>query len=139
MGYEPVMGSEFEFYLLDGETKDVLFSDFHIFNTVRNDWVPTVRRILDEVPQMGVSIITANCEYAASQWEINFAPGRALAGPDLAFSFKNGVKEIAKQDGYLATFMTKPWAGHSGSGCHTHLSLASVDSGENEFADAADP
>jgi glutamine synthetase len=139
MGYEPVMGSEFEFYLLDAETKQPLFGDFHIFNTIRNDWVPTIRRILAELPEVGVSIITANCEYAASQWEINFAPGRGLEGPDKAFTFKNGVKEIAKQDGLIATFMSKPFVGSSGSGCHTHMSLVRTQDGANAFADPDDP
>ena len=135
MGFEPVMGSEFEFYLLSSQTHEPLFSGYQIFNTVRNDYVPTIRRILDEMPQAGVDIITSNCEYAGSQWEINFAPGRGLAGPDDAFTFKNGVKEIAKQDGYLATFMTKPWSDSAGSGCHTHLSLVNAESGENAFGD----
>jgi glutamine synthetase len=90
------------------------------------------------MPQVGVDIITANCEYAGSQWEINFAPGTGLAGPDNAFTFKNGVKEIAKQDGYLATFMSKPWADSAGSGCHTHLSLLD-ESGESAFGDEGDP
>jgi glutamine synthetase len=135
MGFEPVMGSEFEFYLLSSQTHEPLFSGYQIFNTVRNDYVPTIRRILDEMPQAGVDIITSNCEYAGSQWEINFAPGRGLAGPDDAFTFKNGVKEIAKQDGYLATFMSKPWSDSAGSGCHTHLSLVNAESGENAFGD----
>jgi len=139
MGFVPLIGSEFEFYLLTADTHERLFDGYHIFNTLRNDYVPTIRRIEEEMPRVGVDIITANCEYAGSQWEINFAPGLGLAGPDNAFTFKNGVKEIAKQDGYLATFMTKPWAGHSGSGCHTHVSLLSVDSGENVFGDADDP
>jgi glutamine synthetase len=137
MGFTPLMGSEFEFYLLDGQTHEPLFDGYHIFNTIRNDWVPTIRRIVEEMPRVGVDIITANSEYAGSQWEINFAPGRGLAGPDNAFTFKNGVKEIANQDGYLATFMTKPWAGHSGSGCHTHLSLL-TEGGDNAFADPDD-
>jgi glutamine synthetase len=139
MGFEPVMGSEFEFYLVTEDTHEPLFTGHHIFNTLRNDYVPTIRRIIEEMPKVGVDIITANCEYAGSQWEINFAPGRGLAGPDNAFTFKNGVKEIAKQDGYLATFMTKPWAGQSGSGCHTHLSLVSAESGENVFGSEDDP
>ncbi len=139
LGFDPVMGSEFEFYLLTGGSHEPLFDGYHIFNTVRNDYVPTIRRIIDEMPQVGVDIITANCEYAGSQWEINFAPGRGLSGPDNAFTFKNGVKEIAKQDGYLATFMSKPWAGQAGSGCHTHVSMLSTESGENIFGDDGDP
>ena len=91
------------------------------------------------MPKVGVDIITSNCEYAGSQWEINFAPSAGLAGPDRAFTFKNGVKEIARNDGYLATFMSKPWADSAGSGCHTHLSLLDATSGLNVFGDADDP
>jgi glutamine synthetase len=139
MGFEPVMGFEFEFYLLDAETREPLFSGYHIFNTVRNDWVPTIGRILELMPRIGVDIITSNSEYAGSQWEINFAPGTGLWGPDQAFTFKNGVKEIARNDGYLATFMTKPFADSAGSGCHTHISLVDANSGANAFGDAEDP
>jgi glutamine synthetase len=139
MGFEPVMGSEFEFYLLTQDTHEPLFTGYHIFNTLRNDYVPTIRRILEEMPQIGVSIITSNCEYAGSQWEINYAPGRGLAGPDLGFTFRNGVKEIAKQDGLLATFMSKPFGDSAGSGCHTHISLLRSEDGSNAFADDSDP
>ena len=90
MGFEPLTGSEFEFYLLDGETRAPLFEGYHIFNTVRNDWVPTIRRILEEMPQIGVDIITSNSEYAGSQWEINFSPGRGPARARTASLFKNG-------------------------------------------------
>jgi glutamine synthetase len=87
MGFEPLTGFEYEFYLLDGVTREPLFGGHHIFNTVRNEWVPTVRRILELMPHIGVDIITSNSEYAGSQWEINFAPGKGLSGPDLAFTF----------------------------------------------------
>ena len=137
MGFDPMTGCEFEFYLLDGESRERLFEGYHIFNVVRNEWVPTINRIVDLMPDAGVEIITANCEYAGSQWEINFTPGRGLDGPDKAFTFKNGVKQIAHQDGYVATFMTKPWAGHSGNGCHIHMSLVDRDSGRNVMADAS--
>jgi glutamine synthetase len=139
MGYEPVTGFEYEFYLLYPETLEPLFSGYHIFNTVRNAYVPTIGRILEQMPQIGVDIITSNCEYAGSQWEINFGPGKGLAGPDNAFTFKNGVKEIARGDGYLATFMSKPFADSAGSGCHTHMSLVDSKIGENAFGDADDP
>jgi glutamine synthetase len=138
MGFEPVMGFEYEFYLLDPDSMQPLFTGYHIFNTVRNEWVPTVGRIIELMPQIGVDIITSNCEYAGSQWEINFAPGKGLAGPDNAFTFKNGVKEIAKRDGYVATFMSKPFADSAGSGCHTHISLVDAKTGENVFGDADD-
>jgi glutamine synthetase len=135
LGFEPVIGIEYEFYLLNPETHQPLFEGYHIFNTVRNTWVPAVERIVTEMRDFGVDIITANCEYASSQWEINYAPGRGMAGPDRAFSFKNGVKEIARQEGLLATFMSKPFPDSAGCGSHTHMSLLRTSSGENAMSD----
>src|SRR5579884_3332682 len=134
MGYQPVIGVEYEFYLLDPESKRPLFCGYHIFNTVRNTWAPVIERIVAEMRQFGVDITTANCEYAGGQWEITFAPGKGMAGPDQAFSFKNGVKELAHQDGLLATFMSKPFSDASGSGAHTHISLLDLDSGVNALS-----
>jgi glutamine synthetase len=135
MGYEPVIGMECEFYLLDPETHKPLFSGYHIFNSVRNTWVPAIERIVDQMRDFGIDIITANCEYAGSQWEINYAPGSGMAGPDRAFSFKNGVKEIARREGLLATFMSKPFGDSAGCGSHTHMSLVRLDGGKNAMAE----
>jgi glutamine synthetase len=135
LGYEPVMGMESEFYLLDPENHKQLFSGYHIFNSVRNTWVPAIERIVDQMREFGVDIITANCEYAGSQWEINYTPGRGMAGPDRAFSFKNGVKEIARREGFLASFMSKPFADSAGCGAHTHISLLALDGGKNAMAE----
>jgi glutamine synthetase len=139
LGYEPMMGSEPEFYLLDAETKTPLFEGHHIFNTVRNTYVPFVEDLVRQLNAAGLEIITANCEYAGSQWEINYAAGTGMHGPDKAFTFKNAVKELAHAHGYLATFMSKPFAGGAGSGAHTHFSLLERDSGENVFGDENDP
>ncbi len=138
LGFEPVLGFEPEFYLLDGETRDLLFEGYHIFNTVRNTYVPFIRELLDQLEALGISVITANCEYAGSQWEINFTPGQGLEGPDRAYTFKNAVKELAHLHGYLATFMSKPLSDSAGSGCHTHASLLDAE-GRNVFADESDP
>jgi glutamine synthetase len=138
LGYEPLVGIEPEFYLLDADTHKPLFEGYHIFNTVRNTWVPVVERIVGEMRRFGIDIVTANCEYAGSQWEIVFSPSSGMAGPDVAFTFKNGVKELAHQEGLLASFMSKPFADSAGSGAHNHISLMGLDSGENAIADSDD-
>jgi glutamine synthetase len=139
MGYEPVMGFEPEFYLLHEETRELLFEGYHIFNTTRNTYTPFIQLLLDQMRDFHIDIITANCEYAGSQWEINFAPGAGVAGPDQAFTFKNGVKELAHINGLLATFMSKPFSDSAGSGCHTHVSLQDPSTDQNAFGDEDDP
>jgi glutamine synthetase len=135
LGYEPQIGYEPEFYLLDRDTGQPLFRGYHIFNTVRNTYVPLIERIVGEMRAYGVDIITANSEYAGSQWEIVFGPSSGMAGPDVAFTFKNGVKELAHQEGLIATFMSKPFPDSAGSGAHNHIGLLHRDSNENAMAD----
>jgi glutamine synthetase len=135
LGYEPLIGIEPEFYLLEAETMEPLFDGYHIFNTVRNVWTPAVERIVNESREFGIDIITANCEYAGSQWEIVFAPSHGMAGPDTAFSFKTAAKELAKQEGLVASFMSKPFDDSAGCGAHNHIGLLHRDSGDNAMAD----
>jgi glutamine synthetase len=137
-GFEVLIGVEPEFYLLDPQTRQPLFHGYHIFNTVRNTYVPAIERIVSSMNELGIRIITANCEYAGSQWEINFAPARGMEGVDRAFTFKNGVKEIAFQEGHLASFMSKPFAEGAGCGAHTHMGLLTLDGDDNAMADPDD-
>ncbi|NER79185.1 MAG: glutamine synthetase [Leptolyngbya sp. SIO1D8] len=134
MGFEVMMGHEFEFYLLDAETHKPLFDGLHIFNHIRNQYVPEIGQMLDYLQGAGIDLITHNCEYAPSQFEINYGPGMGIQGADKAFTFKNAVKEIAHHLGYQASFMSKPFAGMAGCCCHFHISLWRQD-GTNAFLD----
>jgi glutamine synthetase len=135
LGYEPVIGIEPEFYVVDSERREPLFRGYHIFNTVRNAWIPLIPRIVDESRALGIDVLTVNCEYAGSQWEIACMPGAGMDGPDQAYTFKNTVKELAHLEGYIATFMSKPFGDSAGSGAHNHISLLDLDGGENALAD----
>ncbi len=138
LGYKAVVGLEYEFYLLDPATMKPIFDGLHIFNTMRNVAVPVTERIVELMPEIGIDIITANCEYGPGQFEINYGPHEGLRAGDLGFTFKNGVKYIARQLGYHATFMTKPFTEQSACGGHAHISLVSKESGENAFLDTND-
>jgi len=133
MGFEVTMGHEFEFYLLDGESHKPLFGGVHIFNNVRNHYVPFLDEVLDQLAGIGLDVITHNCEYSPSQFEINFGPGVGLVGADKAFTFKNAIKELAHRAGYLATFMTKPATDMAGCGCHVHMGLVNRRGKKNVF------
>ncbi|WP_199336709.1 glutamine synthetase family protein [Oscillatoria sp. FACHB-1407] len=134
LGFDVMMGHEFEFYLLTAEKKPI-FDGLHIFNHIRNQYVPEIDQILEYLRGSGVDIITHNCEYAPSQFEINYGASKGILGADKAFTFKNAVKEVAHRLGYHATFMSKPFAGMSGSCCHFHLSLWDRNTDANVFLD----
>lgn len=138
LGFDVMMGHEFEFYLLDAVTKAPLFDGVHIFNHIRNQYVPEIDQLLDYLRAAGIDIITHNCEYAPSQFEINYDCAIGIRGGDKAFTFKNAVKEIAHRLGYHATFMSKPAVDMSGSCCHFHVSLLDHSTGGNALIDAND-
>ncbi|MCA9904794.1 MAG: glutamine synthetase [Anaerolineae bacterium] len=140
MGYGFYSGFEYEFYLVDRETRQPPFQGIQIFTTLRNNFDPNiVDQILLMMPQVGVDIITSNSEYGPGQMEINFAPAGGITAADHAFRFKNGVKEIAQKNGYMASFMTKPYADQSANGCHYHHSLVDLSSGTNAFSNVDRP
>jgi glutamine synthetase len=140
MGYGLHSGFEYEFYLVNRETRQPPFPGIQIFATLRNNFDQhVVNQILLDMPKVGVDIITSNSEYGPGQMEINFAPSHGIKAADDAFRFKNGVKEIAQINGYMASFMTKPYADQSASGCHYHHSLLDLKTGKNAFSNPDTP
>jgi len=139
-GYRLRTGYEYEFYLRDIATGEPPYPGIQIFATLRNEFDGAfIRQLIRDLQAVDVDIITANAEYGPGQQEINFAPDCGIASADAAFSFKHGVKEIARQQGYIASFMTKPYADQSASGCHFHHALYRVADGVNAFDDPGGP
>ena len=97
--------------------------------------MPVIRQVVDYLRAAGLPMLTTNAEYAPSQYELVYSHAEGMQGVYNAYTFKNSVKEIVQQAGQLATFMTKPFAGSSGSGCHYHISLLNKKSGKNAFID----
>lgn len=138
LGWTLKGGFEYEFYLRRTSDGQPPFTGIQIFATLRNAFDEAlVNDILRSMIAVGVDIITANAEYGPGQLEINFAPAMGIQSADNAFTFKNGVKEIAVRHGYTATFMTRPYADQSSSGCHFHQSLLRVEDGKDAFVDTS--
>jgi glutamine synthetase len=124
LGYRLLSGFEYEFYIVDAATRQPPFPGIQIFATLRNNFNEAlVYEILRDMYAVGVDIITSNAEYGPGQMEINYAPSWGIGAADNAFTFKNGLKEIAQRRGMMASFMTKPWIDQSANGCHYHQSL----------------
>lgn len=131
LGYTVEMAHEFEFYILDRETLKPLFPGVHIFNNTRNEMIPVVRELMTQLRAAGLDMMTANCEYAPSQFELVYRHEAGMKGADNAFLYKNAVKEIVNKAGMLATFMSKPAADIAGCGAHFHISFLDKKTGRN--------
>lgn len=73
-------------------------------------------------------------ESAPGQYEVNFAPGEPLAMADAVWRFKRLARETAVRQGFLATFLAKPFLDQPGTGMHWHVSLQDTASGHNVFS-----
>jgi glutamine synthetase len=138
LGFDVMMGHEFEFYLLNPETKEPLFDGLHAFNNTRNNYVPEISQLLNYLRASGIDVINYHCEHAPSQFEINYGASIGIRAADKAFTFKNAVKEITYRLGQHATFMSKPFIDQAGCCCHFHISLIDRNTGNNAFIDKDD-
>ncbi|MFI9601361.1 glutamine synthetase family protein [Streptomyces sp. NPDC052043] len=144
-GLHPVIGPELEYFLCEpapgsprgwrrySDARGVVYTaglraddDNHLLRTLR----------LLRAADLGVS--SGNHEFDGGQFEINLVHSEALSAADRAFRFKSAVKELARKEGRLATFMAKPFNDAGGSGFHLHLSCEDDDGG-NAFDDPAAP
>lgn len=137
-GYTLKIGHEYEFYVVDAASRKPIFGGQPIFVTARTHQVPAIDALIRVLQAQGVDIITYNVEHGPGQVEINYRALDGVAASDCAFVFKGTVKEYLARHGLLATFMTKPYKGLSGSCSHFHVSLIDRKTGQNAFFDPAD-
>src|SRR5690349_13180203 len=134
LGYEPMFGSELEFFLLketfaEAHAKHYIdltpsvpyILDYHILATTYDE--PFLRAVRRGMKAAGIPVESSKGEAWPGQQEINFHFADALAMADNHVIYKNGIKEMAQQHGCSVTFMAKPDHRWIGSSCHVHSSL----------------
>jgi glutamine synthetase len=143
LGFEPMFGSEVEFYLFR-ETyaeahakhyRDLTPSvpyilDYHILATTYDE--PLIRQMRNGMQKAGIRVESSKGEAWPGQQEINFRYDEAVTMADNHTVYKTGAKEIAHLNGCSITFMAKPEHTWIGNSCHIHSSL--WQDGENAFA-----
>ena len=134
LGYEPMFGSELEFFLfretyLEAHAKhyhDLTPSvpyvlDYHILASSYDE--PFLREVRTAMKTAGMVVESSKGEAWAGQHEINFRFADAVKAADDHVVYKTGIKELAHQRGQSVTFMAKPHHDWVGSSCHIHSSL----------------
>ena len=141
MGYQFVVGPEFEFFLFhqddDGTPTTTTHEKAGYFDLGPLDLGENARRdMVLTLEDMGIEIEASHHEMAPAQHEIDLKYEEALETTDNMVTFRMVVKTIAKRHGLHATFMPKPKYGINGSGMHLNMSLSR--DGENIFSDEND-
>jgi glutamine synthetase len=104
----------------DLEPANLYNVDYSLLGTARVE--PLIRRIRNEMAGAGLVVENSKGECNLGQHEINFRYADALTTADHHAVYKNGVKEIAAQEGMAISFMAK-YNAAEGNSCHLHLSL----------------
>jgi glutamine synthetase len=139
LGLRPVVGPELEFYVLErapetptgwrryGEAPGNVY-----VSGLKGDPDNFLLRTLRLLGDYGIEAVSGNHEYSSGQFELNLWHSDALDAADRAFRFKAAIKELARREGKMATFMAKPFNDEGGSGFHLHFS-AWADDGSAAF------
>ena len=147
-GWQVIAATELEFTLVD-DSEETL-------NTVRDPrsgrrltapgvlslaqmdaFDPFLSALYQGCQDMGIPAQTATSEAGIGQFEITLNHQNALRAADDTWAFKTLIKGLARQHGFAATFMAKPFADDSGNGMHLHFSVLDSD-GKNVFDDGTD-
>lgn len=152
-GLTPVVATELEFYLMDGESEVTqrpvppALADGRGRRLTRTEgysveemdgFASFFADVRSACEVQGIPADTIIAEMGPGQFEINLNHiDNALIAADQAVMFKRLVKGVSRRHGYAATFMAKPYADRSGNGFHVHFSLLD-ESGANVFDNGSD-
>ncbi|WP_319498696.1 glutamine synthetase family protein [uncultured Cohaesibacter sp.] len=151
-GLTPVVATELEFYLIDGETTATghpqgpmvpgLGERLTASQVYNMDVIAAFEPVLAEIYRacqiQNIPAETTISEFGPGQFEMNLlhVPS-ALVAADHCMLFKRVVRNVARKHGFDATFMAKPYAHSAGNGFHIHMS-AQDSQGRNIFAGDSD-
>ncbi len=128
------IASELEFYLFNTTYHDAFTSeyrnlkpasdyriDYHTMQPAQEETL--FRAVRNGMLEARIPVESSKGEWGCGQHEINFVYDRPLEMADMHVVFKQGVKEIAAQQGRSITFMPKYSAKDAGNSCHIHTSI----------------
>jgi glutamine synthetase len=146
MGYVAKFASELEFYAFNESYRSIeqkhfrdlltagtYIEDYHILQTSKEEEL--IRAIRNGIDGAGIPVEFSKGEWGPGQEEINLRYAEVVEMADRHVIYKNGVKEIAHQQGKAVTFMAKWRFDLAGSSSHVHSSLWDGKTGSSAFED----
>ncbi len=118
-GLSVLSSFEQEFQLLGSELPDAHVFSFQALRRAE----PFAGRYFAALAQAGVDPEVIIAEYGRDQYEITSGPTDALAAADRAVITREITREMARNEGWRATFAPKTAPDAVGNGVHIHFSL----------------
>jgi glutamine synthetase len=120
VGFEP----EFTLFVPTGDGEYRTADDDGMFTVAGLDrhyelW----ERVITCLHAMGVEVEQLGKEYGPGQYEATTRYDEPLQAVDGYLTFKEVIRALAREAGWVASFMPKPYADLPGCGLHLHLSL----------------
>lgn len=84
---------------------------------------PVYMKVIEYGRAMGLDMIQGDHEDAPGQIELNFTYDDCLRTADRLATYRQICAQVAREQGLIACFMTKPFMGVSANGCHHNMSL----------------
>jgi len=152
-GFDFLAGLEVEFHLFKLENPRLAPSDatwppeapeislltqgYQYLTESRYDMLdPAIEILRRGLAALDLPLRSVEIEIGPSQCEFTFRPQFGLAAADTMILFRSAVKQIARRNGYLASFMCRPALPHvMSSGWHLHQSLIERQGKRNAFVD----
>ncbi|MEO7398133.1 MAG: glutamine synthetase family protein [Ilumatobacteraceae bacterium] len=145
LGYLPMVASEIEFYLFMDTYEQAhakgyrgltphspWLEDYHVLQTTKDEYI--IGQLRRNLELAGVPVEFSKGEAGRGQHEINLDYTTAVEMADRNSIYKNGAKEMAALNGRSISFMAKYDFDDTGSSCHVHSSIWSLD-GERALFD----
>jgi glutamine synthetase len=147
LGYEPMAAAELEMRFFRENQVSLREKDFgpsltplnpgtncYVIShaTADDQLVGTIANMMHEY---GIELEGYMREHGPGMYELNMRYSDVLTAADHTLLFKNGVKEICHQQGYVASFMAKWHDQEDGSSGHSHMSLWDHNREQNVFWD----
>lgn len=127
LGLTPVTGPELEYYVMeerDGRWERTFDHKGLVYTTgAMVDPHGYFLHTLRMCDKLDIGAFAGNHEFSPSQYEINLWHADAMLSADRTFIFKTAIKDITHRQGFLASFMGKPFNDEGGSGFHMHFSV----------------
>ena len=148
-GFTPFFSQEFEWFNFEETPASVNDKNFQnlkplspgmfgysiLRSTLRNDFF---KSLFSDLSSFGIPLEGLHTETGPGVYEAAIAYSGILEAADRAVLFKSSVKELAYQQGIMATFMAKWDENLPGCSGHVHQSLWDKDAAKNLFYDEKD-